>query len=110
MVDPQVIKELKSLGGDGSVFSRVQSLFLTKVPEALADITQHAHNQDAAALADRVHGLRSMFMTIGAIKASRACEQLETAARIGAINQNSALIESVVHEAQAAMTAVKRYA
>ncbi len=92
VVDPQVIGELKSLGGEGAVFSRVLALFLKNVPAAVADIEMHARSNDAAALADRVHGLRSMCLTIGAVAAGRACEKLETAARMGAVNQNSPLI------------------
>jgi HPt (histidine-containing phosphotransfer) domain-containing protein len=110
VVDPQVIHELKALGSDGAVFSRVQALFLKNVPSALSEIMEHARNQNAPALADRVHGLRSMCMTIGAIAASRACEELETAARTSPLGVALPLIAEVEREALAAMKAVKRYA
>lgn len=109
VVDPQVIDELKSLGSNGSVFSRVLTLFLQNVPPALAEIETHAQNQDALALADKVHGLRSMCMTIGAIEASRACERLETAARTAPLATALPLVDVVAHEAQAAMQAVRAY-
>ena len=110
VVDPQVITELKSLGGEGAVFARVVALFLKNVPIAMADIETHAANQDALALADRVHGLRSMCLTIGAVSASRACEQLELKARTAPLHDALPLITDVSRETEAAMAAVQRYA
>lgn len=110
VVDPRVITELKSLGGEGAVFARVMALFLKNVPTAMADIQEHAANQDAAALADRVHGLRSMCLTMGAVSASRACEQLELKARTAPLGEALPLIADVDRETRAAMEAVKRYA
>lgn len=110
VVDPQVIVELKSLGGSGVIFSRVLALFLKNVPPALAEIAEHARNQNAPALADKVHGLRSMCMTIGAISASRACEELETAARTAPLEVALPLVDVVDRETHAAMAAVQRYA
>jgi HPt (histidine-containing phosphotransfer) domain-containing protein len=107
VVDIQVINELKSLGASGSVFSRVQALFLKNVPDALAEIAEHARNQNAPALADRVHGLRSMCMTIGAINASRACERLETAARTEPVESALPLVDIVNHEAERAMATIR---
>lgn len=110
VVDPQVITELKSLGGEGAVFARVVALFLKNVPAAIADIQQHAANQDAKALADRVHGLKSMCLTMGATSAGRACEQLELKARTAPLGEALPLISDVERETEAAMVAVQRYA
>src|SRR5689334_18081776 len=83
IIDHSVIAELKAIGGTEALFRRVANHFVEKVPTRLAEIEGIAGSQDAGALANAAHALKSVVSSLGARRAGKACEELELLARTG---------------------------
>jgi HPt (histidine-containing phosphotransfer) domain-containing protein len=106
-LDARTISDLKEIGSHNALFARVVKLFLTQVPQALSEIEQHATHKDLPALADQVHALKSMCVTLGAMEAGRACTALEVAARNGESETIWPLMVTVIEETLAAIEEAK---
>jgi HPt (histidine-containing phosphotransfer) domain-containing protein len=106
-LNPRTIDELKSIGSANSMFARVMKLFLSQVPLALREIELEADHGDLKALADQVHALKSMCVTIGAMEAGRACEALEVSARKGDAEAVWPLMAEVIEHTLAAVEEAK---
>jgi HPt (histidine-containing phosphotransfer) domain-containing protein len=72
----------------------------------LKTIEETAGGGDLMTLADAVHALKSMCANIGAARAAHACNELETLARSGRIDDPTAHIANIASEAKAALEAV----
>ncbi|MGH6908231.1 MAG: Hpt domain-containing protein [Aestuariivirga sp.] len=83
VLDPSVIGELRTIGGNEALFRRVLDLFASQVPQAVDKIESMRHSTDLTAMADAVHALKSMCANIGTSRATAACHDLDCAARTG---------------------------
>lgn len=83
VLDRAVIAGLAELGNGQAVLRKVLRLFLAHAPEAVAAIRRTVATAEPVALADAVHGLKSMCANIGAKRTAAACHALETLARTG---------------------------
>jgi HPt (histidine-containing phosphotransfer) domain-containing protein len=108
IIDPNVIVELKSIGGTEALFKRVAGHFVQHVPKSLAEIEQHASSQDVGALANAAHALKSMVTSLGARRAGKACENLERLARSGQAFAARDLVDIIVYETRAALVEVEK--
>jgi HPt (histidine-containing phosphotransfer) domain-containing protein len=81
IIDSDIIADLRETGTGGTLLKRVLGLFEERVPRAVEDIGRLAMVADRKALADAVHGLKSMCTNIGAQRAAAACDDLEWLAR-----------------------------
>jgi HPt (histidine-containing phosphotransfer) domain-containing protein len=106
-LDARTISDLRDIGSHNALFTRVVKLFLAQVPQALAEIEQHASRKDLPALADQVHALKSMCVTLGAMDAGRACTALELAARNHQDADVWPLLVKVIEETLAAIEEAK---
>jgi HPt (histidine-containing phosphotransfer) domain-containing protein len=106
-LDARTISDLREIGSHNALFARVVKLFLNQVPQALGEIESHAAKRDLAALADQVHALKSMCVTLGAMDAGRACTALETAARAARDEDIWPLMVTVIEETLAAINEAK---
>jgi signal transduction histidine kinase/CheY-like chemotaxis protein/HPt (histidine-containing phosphotransfer) domain-containing protein len=84
ILDPEVLAELRSIGGSDALFHRVLDIFASKVPSAVEALEIVKETGDLQAMADAAHALKSMCANIGARRALDACHELEHAARTGA--------------------------
>ncbi len=108
VLDPAVLDELRSIGGSTALFTRVLDLFAGRVPQAVEQMTALSSGEDAKALADAVHALKSMCANVGASRAVEACNSLETAARSPQPFDAGALVGDVVREIRLVMVEVDR--
>jgi HPt (histidine-containing phosphotransfer) domain-containing protein len=84
ILDPEVVAELRNIGGSDALFRRVLDIFARKVPGAVEELEAVTRAGDLKAMADAAHALKSMCANIGAKRALAACHELEHAARTGA--------------------------
>jgi HPt (histidine-containing phosphotransfer) domain-containing protein len=108
VIDHNVIAELKAIGGTEALFRRVANHFVEKVPTRLAEIEGIAGSQDAGALANAAHALKSVVSSLGAKRAGKACETLELLARTGQAFEARDLVEIIVRETRAALVEVEK--
>jgi HPt (histidine-containing phosphotransfer) domain-containing protein len=106
-LDARTISDLREIGSHSALFTRVVKLFLNQVPQALAEIEQHASRKDLPTLADQVHAMKSMCVTLGAMKAGHACTALELAARTKSEADILPLLANVIEETLAAIEEAK---
>jgi HPt (histidine-containing phosphotransfer) domain-containing protein len=106
-LDARTISDLREIGSHNALFARVVKLFLNQVPQALVEIEQHASRKDLAVLADQVHAMKSMCVTLGAMKAGQACTALELAARNKSEADILPLLANVIEETLAAIEEAK---
>jgi HPt (histidine-containing phosphotransfer) domain-containing protein len=106
-LDARTISDLREIGSHNALFVRVVKLFLAQVPQALAEIEQHASRKDLPVLADQVHAMKSMCVTLGAMDAGRACTALEMAARNSRDEDIWPLLANVIEETLAAIEEAK---
>ncbi len=104
VLDTTILSDLGSAGS--GLVTRVSRLFVEHVPGALDEIARSAEGDDATALADAVHALKSMCANIGAARAAAACNELETLARTSRDFDAAAHLAAINREAQAALEAV----
>jgi signal transduction histidine kinase/CheY-like chemotaxis protein len=108
VLDPQVIAELRNIGGSPALFRRVLELFAGRVPAAVEQVSGFVGSPDVTALADAVHALKSMCANIGAHRAVAACHDLERAARSGGVFDAGAMLARIISEIRMVMGEVER--
>ena len=108
IIDPNVIIELKSIGGTEALFKRVAGHFVQHVPASLDEIERHAVSLDVGALANSAHALKSMVTSLGARRAGKACENLELMARNGQAFVARDLVDIIMRETRAALVEVEK--
>jgi CheY-like chemotaxis protein len=108
ILDPNIIEELRNIGGSTKLFARVLDLFASRVPQAVEQVTLLARGNDQKALADAAHALKSMCANIGASRALDACQALELAARTGQEFDAGDMTASIIREVRRVMSEVER--
>ena len=106
VLDRATLQTLRSVGGSDALFQRVAKLFLSQAPVVAGNVVQLSDSRDLAALADAVHGLKSMCGSIGALAAAKACEDLEVAVRRGEDVDLGAKVSSIARELQTALSEI----
>jgi two-component system sensor histidine kinase BarA len=106
LIDPEVIAELRGIGGNDALFRRVLDLFTSRVPLAVDTVTAMIAEGDLGALADATHALTSMCANIGASRAVEACRVLEKAARSGKAFDAGAMAAAVAAEMRSVLAEI----
>jgi HPt (histidine-containing phosphotransfer) domain-containing protein len=107
VIDGRIIADLSEIGGDGMLLERVLGLFEARVPDAVETIARLSVACDRQALADAVHGLKSMCASIGAARAAAACDELEELARTGGDLDAAVTVGRISAEVADAICAVR---
>jgi HPt (histidine-containing phosphotransfer) domain-containing protein len=76
------IRNLKGVGGDGMV-KRVVDLYLSNSSSLIADLRTALGEQDAEAVRQSAHALKSSSQNVGALGLATLCQQLEEMGRSG---------------------------
>jgi two-component system sensor histidine kinase BarA len=108
VLDPNVLSDLRNIGGSTALFHRVLDLFASRVPQAVEQVSALSASPDLIALADAAHALKSMCANIGAMRAVEACHTLEREARTGADFDAGARVGSIVGEIRLVMSEVEK--
>jgi signal transduction histidine kinase/HPt (histidine-containing phosphotransfer) domain-containing protein len=87
LIDHTLIDELRGVDADGaSMLNELLDLFLEDAPQRIAQINQFV--ADPIKMAFHAHALKSMSMSLGAVRLAELCQKLEEAAHSG--NEESA--------------------
>ncbi|MEY2832704.1 MAG: hypothetical protein RLZZ574_1962, partial [Cyanobacteriota bacterium] len=95
ILDHQVLDSLRSLAGAKAktFLAEIIGQYCEDSPQKLQAIQQAIDNQDATALRQAAHGLRSSSANLGAIAVADLCKQLEDLARSGTTQGSSTTME-----------------
>lgn len=108
VIDAAAVAVLKSIGGNDALFRRVVNLFVRNVPESLRKIEALQYGGDDLDLADAVHALKSVCISIGAKRAQHACHELELLLRTGQTFDMVERVAAIAREAEAALKEAER--
>ena len=102
-IDPAPLEQLRALGQrrGKDMLSNVVKLYLEQAPSWLSTMDQALQRNDAQALHDTAHSLKSSSANLGARNVAALCAQLETAAREDRLQTAPALVNGI-HDALAA--------
>ncbi|MCE2911676.1 MAG: Hpt domain-containing protein [Pseudomonadota bacterium] len=108
-LDAAALSRLRELDPEGrnGVMRRVLATFETSVARTLDQLEADAQEVDAAGLASIAHMLKSSSASVGALRLSAACEQIERAARDVAGPAAREDVERLLAEGRAALVAVR---
>jgi CheY-like chemotaxis protein/HPt (histidine-containing phosphotransfer) domain-containing protein len=95
ILDHQVLDDLRSLAGAKAktFLAGIMEQYFEDSPKKLQGIQEAINNQDATALRQAAHGLRSSSANLGAIAVADLCKQLEDLARSGTTQGSSTTME-----------------
>ena len=98
--DPSAIEKLRKVGGDeASIFiAEVAQLFLEETRKSLVELQGAAERGDRERAARIGHSLKSSAATLGLMRFSAACENLETTARGEGANDSTAEAAGAVRD------------
>lgn len=110
VLDPQAIERLRELdpGGQSKLLVRVAEAFGTSVARLLPQMTTALQAQDAAAIRHVAHTLKSSSASIGAVKLSQLCADIEAVSREGRIEGLAGAIAAFHAEVAAVQRALNR--
>ena len=94
-LDPDVLQSLRELGGadDPEIFNELINLFLEDTPVRLRDLSSALEANDATALGQAAHALKSSSANLGATQLSGLFSQIEQAGYQGDLNTAAPLVE-----------------
>ena len=109
VLDPQALERLRELdpGGHSKLLSRVAGAFGTSVARLLPQMTTAFEARDMAAIRHVAHTLKSSSASIGAVKLSRLCADIETMSREGRIDGLPEAMTAFDSEVNAVLDALK---
>jgi signal transduction histidine kinase/CheY-like chemotaxis protein len=95
ILDHQILDSLRELAGAKAktFLTGIIGQYFEDSPQKLQAIQQAIDNQDATALRQAAHGLRSSSANLGAIAVADLCKQLEDLARSGTTQGSSTTME-----------------
>ena len=112
VLDQNVLNDLRQSSGrsDGldGLLKRVLLMFEAQAPMSFEHLRLVSARDDMAALADAVHGLKSMCANIGAAKVADACNRMEVAARSGGEIDIGAGLAEISNRLNEALGQIKR--
>lgn len=109
VLDPQALERLRELdpGGHSKLLSRVAGAFGTSVARLLPQMTTAFEARDMAAIRHVAHTLKSSSASIGAVKLSQLCADIETMSREGRIDGLPEAMSAFDSEVNAVLDALK---
>lgn len=110
VLDPQAIERLRELdpGGQSKLLVRVADAFGTSVARLLPQMTTAFQARDAAAIRHVAHTLKSSSASIGAVKLSQLCAEIEAVSRDGRVDGLGDAIAAFHCEVTAVQGALKQ--
>ena len=110
VLDPQAIERLRELdpGGQSKLLVRVADAFGTSVARLLPQMTTAFQARDAAANRHVAHTLKSSSASIGAVKLSQLCADIEAVSREGRVDGLADAIAAFHREVTAVQGALKQ--
>ncbi len=110
VLDAQALERLRELdpNGENHLMERVVSAFDSSVARLMPQIDEALHSNDLAGIRHVAHTLKSSSASIGAMKLSRMCSDLETRARNQQSDGIAERIAELQSEVEIARTALKR--
>lgn len=109
-LDPQALERLRELdpGGHSKLLPRVAQAFATSVARLLPQMTTALEASDLAAIRHVAHTLKSSSASIGAIKLSQLCADIEALSRDGRADGLADSIAAFTSEVGAVQSALNR--
>ena len=109
VLDPEVIASLKELGGedDPTMFADLVDLFLVDTPCRIESLSTALESQDAKALEEAAHALKSSCGNLGAIGLSSLLKEIEEKGREADLEGASSLVSRSVEEFKRVEQALK---
>ncbi len=109
VLDPEALARLRELDPDGQskLLSRVAGAFGTSVARLLPQMKTAADARDMAAIRHVAHTLKSSSASIGAVKLSRLCADIESMSREGRVEGLPDAIAAFNSEVTAVLDALK---
>jgi CheY-like chemotaxis protein len=110
-LDPQAIARLKELDpkGDNKLLERVFKAFETSVARLAPQLREAGRNGDLAGIRHVAHTLKSSSASIGALRLSQLCSEIETSIRTGEVRDLSAGVEAMDAEISRVLEAIRQY-
>jgi HPt (histidine-containing phosphotransfer) domain-containing protein len=109
VLDPEAIATLRALADDGenpAFIATLVTMFTSKAPTRLAEITRAIHDRDAAALVQSAHTLKGNCSMLGAMTMAGHCGTLEDLGERQAFDEAAALLPVAAEEFDRTMSAV----
>lgn len=96
--DPSAIEKLRRISGDeASIFiAEVAQLFLEETRKSLVELQRAAEAGDRDRAARIAHSLKSSAATLGLMRLSAACGELEAGAGAAASSEDTSLVAAVL--------------
>ena len=94
LLNTKILQSLREI----DALEEVIEIYFDNVPTLLASIHEAIDSQDAPALRNAAHSLKSTSGTVGAMTLFELCQKLETMGRNGTTTDAPALIEEVERE------------
>jgi CheY-like chemotaxis protein len=107
-VDRGVLDGLREDLGNAETLRQVVTVFLDRVPLAIAELREAAARGDQAALGTGAHSLKGTSATLGALTLSNECAELERLARAGRLQEVPVRLEAIATEAEIASRTLRR--
>jgi CheY-like chemotaxis protein/HPt (histidine-containing phosphotransfer) domain-containing protein/two-component sensor histidine kinase len=110
-LDPQAIARLKELDpkGDNKLVERVFKAFETSVARLVPQLREAGRNGDLAGIRHVAHTLKSSSASIGALRLSQLCSEIETGIRTGEVAGLAAGVEAMDGEISRVLEAIRQY-
>lgn len=111
VLDPQALARLRELDPDGQskLLARVAQAFATSVARLLPQMKTAFEAGDLAAIRHVAHTLKSSSASIGAVKLSQLCADIEAMSRDGRVEGLADAIASFRSEVASAQSALKQF-
>jgi signal transduction histidine kinase/HPt (histidine-containing phosphotransfer) domain-containing protein/FixJ family two-component response regulator len=112
VLDPGRLDEIRALEAEGGagLLARVIGAYFDSAPGLVEEIENAIEKGDAGALADAAHPLKSSSASLGALRLSELCKELEALGRAGCTDGASDLLGEFQLEFSRVRRALGRYA
>jgi HPt (histidine-containing phosphotransfer) domain-containing protein len=112
VLDPSRLEEIRALqaGGGDDILTRVVEAYFDSAPGLVEAIADAVAKGDASALADAAHPLKSSSASLGALRLSELCKELEALGRAGSTDGASDLLGELLPEFSRVRSALALYA
>ena len=108
-IDESVFESIKEYvaGGDEEILAEVIDSYLEEAPPRIRAIASSVAAQDAVALRNSAHALKSLSLTMGANALAQLCGELEAMGRVGTTASARELVEQLDPEYQRVLSILK---
>jgi HPt (histidine-containing phosphotransfer) domain-containing protein len=106
-IDRDVLSVLREDLGDSETVRQVVKAFLDRLPLVLGQLGDAASRKDQAGILSVAHSLKGTSATLGAMRLSEQCAELERVARAGVRSEIPSKLAAVLAEADTARRALQ---